>query len=115
MSSTAPRSTSAVQALYGSDGGAVMGRGAVATSTSAGAAASAELPPAAPVTLQVALETANALFAHLTEEVRIKPESASAYAQALAAHDFDVELFHEVRASPGRSFLSVARALRSRA
>eukprot|EP01046_Picozoa_sp_COSAG06_P041770 COSAG06_NODE_5229_length_3625_cov_18.518151_1_plen_86_part_10 len=86
MSSTAPRSTGSV-ALYGSDGGAVMGRGA--TATSAGAAASAELPPAAP-TLQVALETANALFAHLTEEVRIKPESASAYAQALAAHDFDV-------------------------
>ena len=29
-------------------------------------------------------------------------------AQALAAHDFDVELLHEVRASRGRSFLSVA-------
>jgi hypothetical protein len=38
-----------------------------------------------------------ALLAHLVEELQIKPASASSYAQALLAQDFDVELFHEVR------------------
>ena len=37
------------------------------------------------------------LLAHLVEELQIKPASATAYAEALLAQDFDVELFHEVR------------------